>query len=256
MDKKERVRKQFGTHAQGYVTSSVHAQGYSLRRMIELTEAQPKWTVLDVSTGGGHTALAFAPFVARVIATDLTPEMLEVAERFIGERGMHNVEFKLADAERLPFQDGEFDLVTNRIALHHYPNARAAISEAARVIKAGGIFALSDNVVPPDKLTAGYINQFEKMRDPSHNWCYPLIRLEAMFGGAGLAITHSETFSKEMDLDDWARRMGHTETMISVLEARLTQAPKTVREFLKPRQVEGKMKFSLTEAIIIGRKGG
>lgn len=255
MDKKEQVRKQFGAHAQGYVASSVHAQGFSLRRMVELTEAQPNWTVLDVSTGGGHTALAFAPNVARVVATDLTPEMLEVAERFIREKGVQNVEFKLADAERLPFQDSEFDLVTNRIALHHYPDARAAVSEAARVLKAGGIFALTDNVVPPDKITAGYINQFEKMRDPSHNWCYPLIRLEAMLGDAGLAITHSETFSKEMDLDDWARRMGHTETMISMLEARLTQAPDSVREFLKPRQVEEKLKFSLTEAIIIGKKG-
>jgi ubiquinone/menaquinone biosynthesis C-methylase UbiE len=149
------VREQFGASAQKYVTSSIHAQGASLARIVELTQPQPDWLVLDISTGGGHTALALAPHVRRVVATDWTPEMLAAAEEFIRARGLTNIEFKIADAENLPFGENEFDLVTNRLALHHYPNARRAISEVVRVLKPKGLFALVDNVVPPDKHTAG-----------------------------------------------------------------------------------------------------
>lgn len=254
MDEKDKVRRQFGSHAQEYVKSTVHSQGFSLARMVELTHPRADWVVLDVSTGGGHTALAFARHVARVIATDLTPEMLTVAEKFVREKGVQNVEFKFADAEALPFSDGEFDLVTNRIALHHYPDARQAIFEAARVLKPGGTFALADNIVPPDKITAGYINQFEKMRDPSHNWCYPQVRLEALLSDAGLTVMHGETFAKELDLEDWARRMGHTDEMLSRLATRLSHAPDPVKAVLNPREVNGKLKFSLTEAILIGQR--
>ena len=156
------IQKQFGTHANDYVTSDVHARGESLTRLVELTQPQRDWVMLDVATGAGHTALTFAPHVARVIATDLTPQMLAAAQKLATERGIANIEFKPADAQALPFDDHTFDLVTNRIALHHYPDARRAIEEMARVCKRGGIVALTDNVAPPDKVTAGYINHFEK----------------------------------------------------------------------------------------------
>src|SRR5579862_1877237 len=119
-DPKDTVRQQYGAHAEAYVTSPVHAQGASLARLVELTEPGPEWVVLDVSTGGGHTALAFASHVRRVIASDLTPEMLAAAERFARERGATNIEYQVADAEDLPFEAAAFDLVTNRIALHHF----------------------------------------------------------------------------------------------------------------------------------------
>src|SRR5258708_37256558 len=106
-DTKNLVKQQYGAHAEGYVTSKVHAQGESLKRLVELVQPQNDWRVLDVSTGGGHTALAFAPFVREMVASDLTPEMLAAAEKFILDKGVTNVTFKIADAENLPFADGE-----------------------------------------------------------------------------------------------------------------------------------------------------
>lgn len=161
-DTKDLVKQQYGAYAAGYVTSTVHAQGESLRRLVELVQPQTDWRALDVSTGGGHTALAIAPFVREVVASDLTPQMLEAAEKFIAGKGVTNVTFQLADAENLPFGDAEFDLVTNRIALHHYPDAPKAIHEMARVLKAGGVLGFTDNTVPPQKQLAGFINHFEK----------------------------------------------------------------------------------------------
>ncbi len=251
---KDLNRQQFGANADKYATSTVHAQGASLARLVELTQPQRDWLVLDVSTGAGHTAFAFAPYVRRVIAVDLTPQMLETARRLADQRGITNVEFKPADAQALPFQDNTFDLVTNRIALHHYTDARQAILEMARVCKRGGRVAFTDNIVPPDKVTAGYINHWEQLRDRSHNWAYPVARLQAMFQDAGLQVEHSEDLSKEMDFDPWADRMGASDEQKAKLRQSLDSAPDPVREWLNPRHEGDRMFFSLHEAIIVARK--
>jgi hypothetical protein len=72
---KSLVQQQFGAHAAAYATSAVHAKGASLARLVELVKPERHWQALDVATGAGHTAAAFAPHVARVIASDLTEEM-------------------------------------------------------------------------------------------------------------------------------------------------------------------------------------
>ncbi len=254
-DTKDLVKQQYGAHAQGYVTSTVHAQGESLKRLVELIQPEADWRALDVSTGGGHTALAFAPFVREMIASDLTPEMLEVAEKFIQSKGVTNVQFKIADAENLPFGDDEFDLVTNRIALHHYPDARKAIFEMARVLKRGGVLGFTDNTVPPNKQTAGYINHFEKLRDPSHNWCYPVERLTAYFEDAGLVVEQTESNAmKDMEFEAWAERMGCSAETKAELKRLLDTAPPEAREFFKPRVEHEKLMFSIRESILIARK--
>ncbi len=161
-DPNKLIQQQFGANASKYATSEVHARGTSLERLVELTQPKPDWVVLDVSTGAGHTALMFAPRVSRVVAGDLTPQMLDTARELANKRGIANIESRPADAQALPLDDSTFDLVTNRIALHHYTDARKAISEMARVCKHGGLIGFTDNIVPPDKVTAGHINHFEK----------------------------------------------------------------------------------------------
>src|SRR5438067_595275 len=84
---KDRVQAQFGPAAQSYVHSAGHARGDDLRRLVELARLSGDERVLDIATGGGHTALAFAPHVREVVASDLTPQMLAAAEAFIREQG-------------------------------------------------------------------------------------------------------------------------------------------------------------------------
>ncbi|MBI4790043.1 MAG: hypothetical protein HY782_23660 [Chloroflexi bacterium] len=59
------IQEQFGAHANDYAPSAVHAQGPSLARLVELTQPQPDWLVLDVSTGAGHTARTSSPAISR-----------------------------------------------------------------------------------------------------------------------------------------------------------------------------------------------
>ncbi len=253
-DPNKLIQEQFGAHANDYVASQVHAKGQILLRLVELTRPQRDWLVLDVSTGAGHTALAFAPHVAHVVACDLTPQMLDAAGKLANESHIVNIEFKHADAHSLAFEDNIFDLVTNRIALHHYTDARRAIGEMARVCKQDKHVALTDNIVPPDKVTAGHINHFEQVRDRSHNWAYPVARLEAMFADAGLKVEHTETFSKEIEFDPWADRTDTSEETKTKLRQWLGDAPDAVRQWLTPRWDGGKIFFALHEAIIVGRK--
>src|SRR5262245_66330388 len=114
------VQQQFGATAQQYLTSKPHAQGRSLERLVELTAPQPHWRALDVATGAGHVAYAFAPRVAQVIATDITTEMLAVVGAERERRGLANLHLAFARAEALPFAAGSLDLVTCRIAPHHF----------------------------------------------------------------------------------------------------------------------------------------
>src|SRR5688572_29608912 len=126
-----KVQEQFGATAQSYVESPRHRSGPDLVRLVELAECRPDDRALDIATGGGHTALALAPHVAHVVASDLTPKMLEAAEAFIREQGVENVSFEQAAAEALPFDDASFDIVTCRIAPHHFADVRAFCREVA-----------------------------------------------------------------------------------------------------------------------------
>ena len=253
-ENKELVRQQFGANAEKYVQSQDHAQGASLARLVRLTRPQPDWAVLDVSTGGGHTALTFAPLVARVVATDLAPGMLAAAEAHARAQGALNIRFQLADAENLPFEDDEFDLVTNRIALHHFSDAPRALAEFARVIRRGGLVALVDNIVPPDEETAAYVNRFEKVHDPSHHWAYPLGTLQEAMRQAGLELEHVETLKKDRDLDAWADRSGASPETKEMLTNMLRDIPSGAKAFLNPRESNGRWIFTLEEAILIARK--
>jgi ubiquinone/menaquinone biosynthesis C-methylase UbiE len=143
------VEQKFGAAAADYAAFTVHAYGPSLARTVELVAPQLDWQVLDVATGAGHTALAFAPLVKHVLATDLTQEMLEQTRSLVAARGFSNVETARMDAAALAAGDETFDLVTCRHAAHHFPDPAAFVREAWRVLVPGGTFALIDNISQP-----------------------------------------------------------------------------------------------------------
>jgi len=97
---KARVQSQFGSASDLYATSDIHARGESLALLVELVRPQADWQALDVAAGAGHTALAFAPHVAHVVATDLTEQMLAKTAELAAQRGLANVETRPADIFR------------------------------------------------------------------------------------------------------------------------------------------------------------
>ena len=94
----EDVRARFAPVAANYAKAAFHTSPERLREVLELAQPKPTDLALDVATGTGNTALALAPFVARVVGLDLTREMLAHASRLTRERSIANAEWVLGDA--------------------------------------------------------------------------------------------------------------------------------------------------------------
>ena len=255
-DVKAQTQQRFGDYAQAYVQSKTHASGHDLERLVELAQPQPEWVVLDVATGGGHSALRFAPLVGRVVACDLTPKMLYAAREFISQQGAGNVTYTAGDAEQLPFAGGSFDLVTCRIAPHHFPDCFHFAQECARVLKPGGRLLVEDLTVPDDERAARYVDSFERLRDPSHYCLYAPYEWQGMFLDAGLTVEHSEVLTKSgKRLLDWAHDQQSSDYVVERLQVMLAQAPDAVRVWWNPQCAGTKdATFDHHYAVVLGRK--
>lgn len=253
-DVKQRVREQYGAAGDAYVRSPGHAGGDDLRRMIGAADAQPGDRALDIATGGGHVARALAPLVHDVVASDLTPEMLASAERFIIGEGVTNVRFQQADAEALPFPDGSFDIVTCRIAPHHFPNPERFVSESNRVLRPGGRFLLLDSTVPPGEIGERY-NRFELMRDPSHMKSLTTPEWVAIIERSGLELTSVEHFTKRHIFRDWAARARVPEDLQETLARLLLDSGQEMAEaFRIERDGEALLAFTDEKTLFVAYK--
>jgi SAM-dependent methyltransferase len=226
-------REGFARNADAYVTSESHAKGADLAFLMEWLQPEPDWRVLDVATGGGHVALTLSPLVGHVTAVDATPEMLLAAERHLDEHDVTNVDFLVADAEDLPFDDASFDAVTCRIAAHHFPHPDRFVAEAARVLVPGGLLLVIDNAAPEDPALADLMNAFERLRDPGHaralspsEWC-------STIESAGLTVVRSVVAQKQYDFPTWVRRMASDETQVAEVEAFILGMPPEARAYFQ-----------------------
>lgn len=97
--------------------------------------------VLDVGAGSGNAAIPAALTGASVVASDLTPELLEAGRQLAAKQGAE-LEWRQADAEALPFDDGEFDTVLSCVGVMFAPHHEASADELVRVCRPGGTIGL------------------------------------------------------------------------------------------------------------------
>jgi SAM-dependent methyltransferase len=97
--------------------------------------------VLDVAAGSGNASIPAALTGAQVVASDLTPELLAAGRRLAARAGA-KLTWQEADAEALPFTDGEFDVVISCVGVMFAPRHQAAANELVRVCRPGGRIAL------------------------------------------------------------------------------------------------------------------
>ena len=251
---KQRVQKQFGRSAGDYATSNVHAMGESLTELVNLTSPSSEWKVLDVATGAGHTALAFAPHVSEVIATDITQGMLDQCMALANERSISNLRVEMADAEQLPFENESFDMVTCRLAFHHFLNPELALAEFCRVLKPTGVFGFTDNYTVDDPSAARYYNRYEKIRDPSHHWVGALPEIRRKFEDAGFSIGETRTLEKEFEFHAWADRQRVSDSDKKILLQMMREIPAELKPLMKPRFADNSMYFHLAEVVMIASK--
>jgi ubiquinone/menaquinone biosynthesis C-methylase UbiE len=249
---KAQVQAQFGQSAQDYVTSAGHAGGEDLERLAAWGRSRRAIRVLDVATGGGHTALAFGGFTPAVVAIDLTQPMLEAARAFVRGKGAVNVRFLASDVEALPFRDASFGVVTCRIAAHHFPAILPALREVARVLRPGGSFLLQDILGHDDRELAAFILEVEKRRDPSHVRSLPQREWAAFLKAAGMTVIDEGMMSKVRKWEEWTERMRMSPEAKADLERFVLAAPARCREAFGFRIERGHIE-SFTDRMILLR---
>ena len=109
--------------------------------LVGACQVRPGDRVLDVAAGTGNAAIPAAEAGASVVASDLVPELLEAGRREAGRRGT-TLEWRQADAEDLPFGDGEFDTVMSCLGVMFTPFHQATADELIRVCRPGGTIGL------------------------------------------------------------------------------------------------------------------
>lgn len=225
------AQAQFGPSAQAYVTSATHAHGADLPRLVALAELRGHELILDVATGGGHTALALAPHARHVIASDLTLPMLHAARQHIGAAGHANVSYLRAAAEALPVAPGSVDIVSCRIAAHHFADVRAFVRSAAAALRPGGLLIVGDHIGLDDPEEDAFMDRFERWRDPSHVRAYSFAEWRGLCAAAGLSVTHTEDDPREpYGFADWTARLRMPAAERDALEQWLLAAPAHLRE--------------------------
>jgi SAM-dependent methyltransferase len=109
--------------------------------LVAATHLGPHDHVLDVAAGSGNVAIPAAATGAHVVASDLTPELLDVGRADAAAAGV-DIEWRVADAEHLPFEDDTFDAVTSCVGVMFAPNHQQAADELVRVCRPGGRIGL------------------------------------------------------------------------------------------------------------------
>jgi ubiquinone/menaquinone biosynthesis C-methylase UbiE len=177
--------------------------------------------------------------------------MLATARDHLSGRGIVNADYVIADAERLPFLDATFDLVTVRIAPHHYADIRAACAEMARVLRRGGRLIAIDNVAPADPALDAFVNEVELRRDPSHVRCYTAAEWHTFLVEAGVTVTHAELGRKTHDFAKWTARSRMPATQSDALARDMLAAPAAVRDHLAITSEDGRVVSWSSEFILL-----
>lgn len=192
----------FKENSKAYAESSSHRSGDDLSVLIDRLPTGEGIKALDVATGTGFTGFRLAQKYKIVLGLDVTGEMLLEARNLSAERKLDNLVFVLGRAEKMPFLDNTFDVVTCRRAAHHFDDRERFVSEVRRVLRPGGTFGFADMVSPDDDIDDSF-NKLERIRDPTHRSAGAKNFWEKAISKAGFFINFSQTFQERISFEKW-----------------------------------------------------
>ena len=249
----EQFAKQSGRYGKGHILENVE----DLRAALRHVPLPPSARVLDVATGGGHTGLLLAELGHQVTLSDITQAMLDHASATAAARGL-KVQTRLHSAERFPYESGSFDLVTCRVAAHHFSSPESFVGESARVLLAGGWFLLIDGTVEDNQAEAEeWSHAVEKLRDPSHHRFVTPGKWKRLCEDSHLHVVHCGlTPFKQPDLN-WYFETAATspENRAKVMEL-VRNAPASARQLFQLGEEDGKIVWWWQRLTLVAQKRG
>jgi len=204
--------------------------GYARDRFAKIagTQGWPYATSLELGCGTGFFALnlALAGVLDKggIAVTDISPGMVEVAQRNAGSLGF-KVDGRVADAETLPFDDACFDLVFGHAVLHHIPDVEQSMREVLRVLKPGGRFVFAGEPTRHGDYLARRLSRatwwattHATRLGPLRSWGRPQQELDASSQAAALeAVVDQHTFVPA-ELAALAGRAGAVDVLVKTEE--------------------------------------
>jgi ubiquinone/menaquinone biosynthesis C-methylase UbiE len=222
---------EFTTQAESFNASAGANDARILDAIVSLCAPGVDEHWLEAACGPGVIARRLAPGVATVTGRDLTPAMVELAQREAAAAGLDNVSFEVGDATCLGAAEGEFDGAVTRFSLHHVPLPVRLVRELARVVKPGGPIVLVDHLADADPEAAAWAQEIERLRDPSH-WASPtLARAHRLLEQSGLVLDYERFLPLELDFEDWLERGSGGAVARDVIEQALELHPRGVTCF-------------------------
>ncbi len=155
LKKKEQIEQMFDTISSNYdglnrVISLGIDQKWRKKVVQRIVDHKPE-TVLDIATGTGDLAIAFAKLMpdTKVTGLDISDGMLSVARKKVVDQDFaKNLDFIQADSEAMPFKDDHFDAITVSFGIRNFETLEKGLSEILRVLKPGGLFIVLETSVP------------------------------------------------------------------------------------------------------------
>lgn len=253
-DHKEVIRQEFTHQAQAYAANPLIADRSQLIRLVQVVRPQPQDRVLDVATGPGFVAIAFAEAGCEVVGIDLTEAPLAIAEQMRQSRGLTNLRFQLGDAEHLSFGEEAFDIVVSRFALHHCEDPQRVIAEMGRVCRSQGLVAIEDLVVSEYLERAAFQNRFEQLRDPSHARALSISAFLALFTTCGLEVEQVSTDHLDQTVEQWLANAHTPDDLAQQARKMIEQDHLHDLSGTHPFVQQEAMHFRQRTAIFVGRK--
>ena len=251
-------KQQFDRQAAHYNQQWNQWSEASLAWMLERADCKVTDRLLDVATGTGFTACAFAPRVGEVVGLDVSSGMLEQAEVRAKSQNIPNLSFRQGPAEKMPFPEGDFDLVTCRVAPHHFLLLNKFIQECWRVLKPGGRLLITDTSVPDgDPQVDAWQNGVEQLRDKSHVRNYPPAEWRQVIENAGFRLDEIELLEEPSPilLEPWMEKSGCRGQDAERVRQMFREAPARAREvFHITKSVGGDIGFQWLRVALLARK--
>jgi ubiquinone/menaquinone biosynthesis C-methylase UbiE len=252
--------EQFDRQAAEYNPQWNAWNGESLAWLIEHAHCRPSHRWLDVATGAGFTAVAFAPLVAEVTGLDVSAAMLREARERARAAGLANLVFETGAAESLPFPPDGFDGLVCRMAAHHFLSVPKFAAEAYRVLRPGGWLLVADSAAPDNAPEVdAWHNHVEVLRDGSHVRNYTPAEWRGFVTGAGFVLEELDQVreSVPITLRAWLKKGGcRGEAATEVRRLFLEAPPEAARTFSITRMPDGDISFQWVRIALSALKPG
>ena len=192
--------------------------------------------VLDVAAGSGNVAIRAAEAGAHAVASDLTPENFDAGRREADKRGV-DLKWVEADAERLPFADGDFDVVTSSLGAIFAPDHRAVADEMLRVCRPGGTIGMIN--FTPEGLAGDFFRLFGKYAPPPPPGALPPLmwgseeHVRGLFGDrvTSLELTRREYVERAASPRDYCELFNQSFGPAVGIRAGLADQPESAEAF-------------------------